>query len=466
MGMGLLVSRLAQPAMSFVLFALVARLLPLAELGTYVLLMGLLFIFQAGAMLGLGPLITREVALDNSATGSWLSAAVLLLVPTALLNWLLFPACVSLMGYKGMALLGGLILGGSLPFSAGIQTAEAVFLAHGRATAIAIENMVENAVRVVLSLILLFLGYGLIALLMAHVLSRATGFCLSMALLRPLVRTPWLTWDWNRARTLLAGVPTFGLMTVAAIICFRLDVIMLSVMRNETEVGLYGAAYRLLALAFLVPESLVSAMFPVLSCSLQERRQEARDLVVTGMQLLLTLELPLCLAVAALAWWLMPLIFGSAFADASLVLMVLIFTLLPHSLNGLLGFLLQGDRQEKTALWLILGALGGNLILDFFLIRWLGMMGAAWGTLLSFSLGAGVHLWVVNRKVFPLDLLQPFMRLLGAGLVGLVALFGLKGAGGFSLLPPLVCLLALIIMGALSKAWLGRAWALIAQRGN
>ena len=33
MGMGLLVSRLAQPAMSFVLFALVARLLPLAELG-------------------------------------------------------------------------------------------------------------------------------------------------------------------------------------------------------------------------------------------------------------------------------------------------------------------------------------------------------------------------------------------------------------------------------------------------
>ena len=72
----------------------------------------------------------------------------------------------------------------------------------------------------------------------------------------------------------------------------------------------------------------------------------------------------------------------------------------------------------------------------------------------------------MNRKVFPLDLLQPFMRLLGAGLVGLVALFGLKGAGGFSLLPPLVCLLALIIMGALSKAWLGRAWALIAQRGN
>ena len=43
--------------------------------------MGLLFIFQAGAMLGLGPLITREVALDNSATGSWLSGSMYAVVP-------------------------------------------------------------------------------------------------------------------------------------------------------------------------------------------------------------------------------------------------------------------------------------------------------------------------------------------------------------------------------------------------
>ena len=398
--------------MSFALFALVARFLSLAEVGIYVLLMGLLFIFQAGATLGLSPLITREVALDSAAIGSWLGAAVMILIPAALINWLLLPICLWAMGHHDLALLGGLILGGSIPFAAGIQIAEAIFLASGRAVAITIENVVENAFRVALSLVLLLQGYGLLALLLAHVASRVLGFCLSLLLLHPLMGQGGLAWDWSRSRVLLAGVSTFGLMTVAAMICFRLDVILLSVMRSETEVGLYGAAYRLLALAFLLPESLVGAMFPVLSRQLTGRRQEARELVAIGVRLILTVELPLCLAVAALAGWLVPLLFSSAFQDASLLLVVLIFTLLPHSLNGLLGFVLQADRQEKTALGLVLVALGTNLVLDICFIRWLGTMGVAWGTLLSFSIVAGLHLWVVNRRVFPLNLLRPLMPLL------------------------------------------------------
>ena len=263
------------------------------------------------------------------------------------------------MGYKGMALLGGLILGGSLPFSAGIQTAEAVFLAHGRATAIAIENMVENARARGSKPDPALLGVRPDRLTngpRAFPSHRILPFHGAPA---PLGAHPVADLGLEPSPHIVSWGPHFwAYTTVAAIICFRLDVIMLSVMRNETEVGLYGAAYRLLALAFLVPESLVSAMFPVLSCSLQERRQEARDLVVTGMQLLLTLELPLCLAVAALAWWLMPLIFGSAFADASLVLMVLIFTLFTPQLERPSGLFASGGPPGKDCSLAHLGGAG------------------------------------------------------------------------------------------------------------
>ncbi len=463
-GLGLLVSRLAQPVMSFALFALVTRFLPLAEMGIYVLLMGLLFIFQAGATLGLGPLITREVTLDIHAIGSWLGAAVAVLIPAALLNWLLFPLCIRAMGYHGPALLGGVILGGSLPFYAGIQVGEAVFLACGRGSAIAIENVVENAFRLAVSLVFLLQGYGLPALLLVHVASRALGFCLSMWLLRPLLSKLCLTFDWRRSQVLLAGVFTFGLMSVAAMVCFRLDVILLSLLRSETEVGLYGAAYRLLALAFLLPESLVGAMFPILSRQLSGQRQAARDLVAVGVQLILTIELPLCLAVAALAGRLVPLLFGAPFQEASLLLVVLIFTLLPHSLNGLLGFVLQADHQERRALRLVLAALVINLVLDICLIRILGMMGAAWGTLFSFTLVSGLHLWVVNRQVFHLNLLRPLMQLLTSGVAGL-AVFCWPPARGcaLSLVAPLVCCLTLALLGGLSRTWLERTWALIGR---
>jgi O-antigen/teichoic acid export membrane protein len=465
-GFGLLISRLAQPFMSFALFAVVARSLSLEELGAYVALLSLMTILQTSASLGLGPLLIREVSLDLSAAGSWLGAAAMILAPAALINWLIFPGCAALLGYQKSAVLGALILGSALPFACGVQIAESVFLGQGQVAAVAWQSLLENAFRVILSLIVLCSGGRLFALLTAHAVSRAVGFGLAALFLRRLPAARPLVFDWPRARVLLSGVPTFGLMTVIGMISIRLDVIVLSVMCSESEVGLYGAAYRLLAMAFLLPESLVGAIFPVLARKLAESRQEARALFKICATLLLTIELPLCLTVVGLSSWLAPLLFGAKFNGVGPLLSILIFVLLPHSLNSMLGYLLQADHQENAALVIVITSFLTILGLDLTLIRWLGMVGAAWGTLISASVMAGLLVIVVNAKVFPLDLLGSTARLLAAALVGgaMVSALPLSDRFYYSLLPGAAYVITLMLLGGVNRDWLDRVWEVIVQR--
>jgi O-antigen/teichoic acid export membrane protein len=466
LGFGLLISRLAQPFMSFALFAVVARSLSLEELGAYVALLSLMTILQTSASLGLGPLLIREVSLDLSAAGSWLGAAAMIFVPAAMITWLIFPGCAALLGYKESAILGALILGSALPFACGVQIAESVFLGQSLVGAVAWQNLLENAFRVILSLIVLYSGGRLFSLLTAHAVSRAVGFGLAALFLRRLPAARPVVFDWPRARVLLSGVPTFGLMTMIGMISIRLDVLVLSVMRSEGEVGLYGSSYRLLAMAFLLPESLVAAIFPVLARKLAGSRQEARTLFKICATLLLTIELPLCLTVVALSSWLVPLLFGAKFNGAGPLLSILIFVLLPHSINSMLGYLLQADHQENAALLIVIASFLTILGLDLTLVNRLGMVGAAWGTLISTSLLAGLCVIVVNRRVFPLDLLGSTTRLLAAGLVGgvVVSFPPVSNRFYYSLLPGVACLVTLMLLGGLNKVWLGRVWEVIVQR--
>lgn|GEM_PF-3255805 len=457
-GLSLMVARYGQPLLTFAIFFLAARFLSLSELGEYVLLINLMFILQAASVLGLGSLLTREVSRDLDGSSNWFGAMMSLALPTSLLAWLALSLGIFAFYTSHTMTLGAVILGAALPFSVVIQSSESVFLANGRSWALFVPSLVECSFRLALSSYLLIAGHGLLALLWAYTASRFIGMLAAAFFLKADVGRLRLLGNRAHTRVLVSGLPTFGLMFVAAIVFLRVDVIIIASQSGEEAAGLYGAAFRLVSLTFLLPESLVAAMFPVLSRKLFEARDEAASLVRSTLRILLACETPLVLIVAATSWFILPLLFGKHFAASGHLAAILSFVLLPHTVNGLLGFLLQADQKERTALVVVLAGLAFHIPLMWFFVSWKGIDGGAWGLLLSTSVMAATHFLVIGRSMFALDLSKVLPGVLSAGLAGGALMAAVPGDWVLRrlVLAPALATAVLFGLRTISPRWLGQ----------
>ncbi|PIE70106.1 MAG: hypothetical protein CSA22_09470 [Deltaproteobacteria bacterium] len=444
-GAGIFVARLCQPLLSFLLFGAAARVLSPEIFGSYVLLMGLLMLFQACATLGLVPLFTREISRHSDVSGVWLKSAAVIMLPASLLTWLCFPLAISLLGGTEQARAASWILGASLPFSSGILCLEAVVISLGLSRQIVVQNFFENLLRVTISLTLLAFGFGLFMLMAVYVCTRAVGFLYLFSRAGTVCGM-----DKRVVIRLLRGIPTYGAMVIGAMLFFKVDILVISVFCGEVEVGIYGSAYRLLALTFLFPDSFVAVLFPGISRACIDNPDHLTELVPQFMRLMLAVELPVCLLLVGGADFFMTRLFGADFKLGAPVLRLLAFVLPFYTINSTLGVLLQADSREKWAMYLVMGAVVINLLLTMPLTYVWGVTGAALGTFVCSIAVSFMHA-IALRKALPM--LRPFRNLWRLVFATLVA-----GAGfifpflilGANVQPFLIGCIALVLFGAVN----------------
>src|SRR5262249_32744939 len=125
-------------------------------------------------------------------------------------------------------------------------------------------------------------------------------------------------WDWDRVvmRELLAAAPTFLFISIFATLYWRIDVFMLSALRSVEDVGYYGAAWRLLELAMIVPQSFCLALYPQMASAGGEPHTLAW-LGRTAVRYLLAASLPLAVGATMFGGWIMTLLYGEAFRVAA-----------------------------------------------------------------------------------------------------------------------------------------------------
>lgn len=400
--LGLLAARLSQPAISVILFATLARLLSLEDYGLYILVMGVLAIFQSVASLGLGALVTRELAAGRGTTGEWLGASLMTLVPPSMILWLGFPLFCVLMGYPHKAMTGAWVLGVSLPFSALLQAAEGVFIVHGVTRPIVVQSVTENVFRVVVSLVCVLTGHGVLSLFVVFVAGRVLALALVLRPLRGLPGALPLRFDMAKARYILSRVRAFLPLIVVATVAMRVDLLVLSYFAGETAIGSYGPAARLLYMAFLLPDSFNAALFPRISSSLAQSREQARELVAASQTMMIGLLTVSGLILVTLAPEIVRILFGPKFSDTAGYFQVLILMLPWYFMTCVTGYLLQAGREENTALAASSLSLVVIFVCNVVGARWMGPMGTALATCSSCAAGCFIHYRLTGARLMRL----------------------------------------------------------------
>ncbi|MFS4439245.1 oligosaccharide flippase family protein [Paracoccaceae bacterium GXU_MW_L88] len=165
----------------------------------------------------------------------------------------------------------------------------------------------------------------------------------------------------------------------------QIDIIMLANMMTDYEVGLYKAAFRAASLGTLGALIAVSVLRPMLArAAAQDNQPEAQRLLAMTAGMSALFGLPLW---GIIGFWGESIlaIFSQEFTAGTATLRYLLIGQFVNIVTGAGGVILMIYRYERDILYLQFLAIVMNIVLNYILISWLGLNGAAIATTISMT---------------------------------------------------------------------------------
>jgi lipopolysaccharide exporter len=214
-------------------------------------------------------------------------------------------------------------------------------------------------------------------------------------------------------RSLVKKMLSFGKYTLGTSISSNVvrstDSWMIGRMIGLDAVASYNPALRIANLVEVPTLAITNLVFPQVSRKMRERGVEGvQDVYIQSVSLILALMLPMMIPFYVLSDFIIETIFTAKYLDAAPILRITIFFMLILPFNRQFGTVVDALKRPKLNFYLLvmMGIL--NVILIFFLVKSMGLKGAAYGTLISYLIILVINQVILNRlykintfKVFP-----------------------------------------------------------------
>jgi len=197
------------------------------------------------------------------------------------------------------------------------------------------------------------------------------------------------------ARTIVwFGLP-LGLSALGFQLLLSTDRLLIGFFSTSADLGIYQSAFTLTSFLFLIPNVLKHASYPI-SAGTDDDDQSAYSLIL---MLVVGFVFPIGLFFVINSTLVIGLVFGAAFADASIVLSILTIGILVRSLSSPVYPIMVGGKGEQVSYSAVTGmAAIINVALNVLLIPAFGLVGAAMATCMSLSLDGLGKVFLYNRR--------------------------------------------------------------------
>jgi len=341
---------------------------------------------------GLSTILIRNVSRQKELTREYVSNILVLKVVLSLI-------CVSVIGifilftdYPADVIILLVIFGGVMFFKALIDFFSAVLNAHERMDIEALLKGTNHILLFLTGIVVITMGFGLFRLanvyLVVYLISSIIGFYIVYVYIEKIQPGFNLRfWDY-----ILRESFPLALTVIFTVIYFKIDVVMLSLIRGDnSEIGWYSAAMRLIELVGVLPALIVSALFPIISSLYKTSIESLANVFKTSFRYLLAIALPIAVGTFLLSDRLIYIIYGKEYFKTVPALKILSLALLFIFVNYILmNILVSVDRQKTNAI-MAGSCVFINIALNMFLIPHYGYLGAGTATVITeivlFSLG-------------------------------------------------------------------------------
>ena len=231
-----------------------------------------------------------------------------------------------------------------------------------------------------------------------------TAVVISLMLYAHLRRHIRLEFDVSRLLEMLKlGLP-FGVAVIFLYIYFQIDMFMLTLMRSPLEVGIYSAAYRLIAILLLIPGIVTSVLYPILFQLGVESKEKHQGTIEKIFKVLSAVGIPGSVLLFVLANPLLTWLYANRFPQSIPIMMLLSWFFALECLSFSLGDVLTTTNRQWTRAAIQGGAALLNIAINFYAIPRYGIYGASVATLITELYVFVLYYWIVRHQVYKIQI--------------------------------------------------------------
>ena len=277
----------------------------------------------------------------------------------------------------------------------------------------------ENLPKIIITAILLFLGYYLLGAAVAYVGAMIISLTLSMYFVRK--QLPDKKVKAEKGNEIIKEVVKYSWPLIfnsfLIVLISWFDTIMIGIFKSPYEVGIYNAAMPTAMLISIFPKAIQSIFLPVLSSTYEREngKENIEKIYRASFKWIFLISILSLAYLVAFAKTILHVLFGAEYAGGSLTLIILTIGFFAQ---GLFVFssrdLLMLLKKTKLVFILTLTAVLVNIILNFILIPQYGIIGASIATSFSFVLMSLLMVSAGYKMMHIHPFKMQFLKILGA----------------------------------------------------
>lgn len=402
--------------------AVMARYLGQAGFGQYAIIITFLSFFGIIADLGLTLVTSQMISQPEANEEKILNNLFSLRLISAIVFIGLGPLLVLFFPYETIVKAGVIITSLSFFFTALNQILVGYFQKNLTMAAVSAAEVISRLALLAGIVLTAFLNLGLMGVLTATVISSIISFLVHYWFSRRFIEIKWQI-DARVWKEIIKKSWPLGVTIFLNLIYLRADILILSLLKSQNEVGIYGATYKIIDVLTALPFMFAGLILPVLSLNWAKRDIDKFNQVLKrSLDAMFILALPLIIGAQIVAEPLMILVAGENFQASGKVLKILILAigfifigcLLAHAVIAL-------DKQKRVIgayVFTAITSLAGYLIF----VPLYSYYGAAWVTVYSELAICLFSLYIVIKYGgFKLKLNILFKSALAAAVMGAFA---------------------------------------------
>ena len=372
------------------------RVLPQEDFGAFAFALGLSTLMVAVVEWGFDSALLQRAARTPEQASALFSQAVVWQLLVGPVVFTLTALATFSSRPSGAAQLVLVLLLASMVFDNLSDSCRAVAAAIRDQRGVSIALTAQRWLTAVLCATAVLVDRSVVALAVAFFASTVVGAALHVhAVRRAHVRFTTSAVTPAGLRGYLPGTGVLGVNTVVLMVLFRLDAVLLGLLKDDHAVAVYAVAYRLLDTVLFVVQSVRQTLVPVMTGAARDSVRRSFD---AGLALSAFVYLPFAAVSLVEAPRVVGLVFGSSYAEQSAgPLRWLALAPLCYAAAVLATAVLQADGRNTAFLVTSVVATVVNIALNVALIPAYAGTGAGAATTLSFVVQALVALALLQR---------------------------------------------------------------------
>jgi O-antigen/teichoic acid export membrane protein/peptidoglycan/xylan/chitin deacetylase (PgdA/CDA1 family) len=410
---------LVAKAATLVFFVLVARELGTSAFGDFTFALSLVTILMLSAGFGTDSLIAREVGRDASRVHQYLTNVVAIKLLASALLVAVGVGVAALEGESSTTLIVVLILGLGVAVETLGQSWHAVLQAYERMEFISAALVFQRLLTTVVGIAVLAAGGEIVAVSLVYLGGAVAGLAFATWVNRRFVVAPQIVLDRSQWLPMLRLAAPIGVATLLYTLLLKVDATLIGFLAGEddnSQVGLYGAAFRLVEGTMFLSWAFGAAALPWLARRGVDERESLSRAFQLGLKATAVVLTPIGLAFVLLAPELIDLLYGPAYEGAVVPLRVLGMITVLYGLNFFTSTLLTARDRPGRFTVAVAAVAVQNVVQNLILIPPHGAVGAAATAATSGVLLAVISVWQTRSVTGSIRVVRVFAATLaGAG---------------------------------------------------